>query len=123
MIDGNWSYAARFRAICGNRTRREIAEQLTKLLGRKVGSSQIYGWERGSRPRAAHIIEKWVREHEPAKPLVAPRPHVGLSFSLFLDTTTAEEAARIVALLEGIVAVIRTRWPPSVDPSPAEKAK
>jgi hypothetical protein len=106
-----WNYAQRLRAVRGNRRRVEVAQQLSVVLGRSVGSSEIARWESGARPRAASLIEQWIRMKEPTKPQAQPRPHIGVSFSMFLDTTTKEEADRIAALLLGIVEVIRARWP------------
>lgn len=106
-----WAYAARLKTARGTMRRTECARQLSALTGRRIVGSQVRAWESGTLPRCAGEVERWVRQREPVKTLPPPRPHIGLSFSLYLDNGTKEEADRVVALMDGLIAVIRARWP------------
>lgn len=111
-----WPYAQRLRAVRGNRQREDFARLLTSELGWRINGQMIANWEGGQNPRCAHLLEPWIRKKEPPKPPPAPRPFIGLSFNIFLDTGTVEEARNIEALLLGIVKALRARWPEPSEP-------
>ena len=114
-----WAYASRLRAVRGARSRAEMARMMTAALGGKtITAGMLKNWEDlGGTPRARDAVEAWIRQREPVKPQPSPRPHIGLSFVLYLDNGTLEEADNTVALMEGLIKVIRARWPKPTEPT------
>ena len=106
-----WGYASRLISVRGNRKWAQVARLVSRHLGATVTTTSIRQWEGGATPRRSSEVEAWVRLQEAPKPQPPPRTHIGVSFEVAFDTTTAEEAHNFIAMLEGVAALLRARWP------------